>query len=299
MSLIASAVYHLMNLLKFRQKNSERFRAELSKSNYPPRLIPADAPPALQKRYQTTCLEVMGNRVFTFTAAKNPTARVVLYFHGGAFIRKAVPIHWSFVGRWLDRFGGTMIFADYPLAPEYTCREILHFAETVYLQVAASYEPGSIILMGDSSGGGLSLALRQQIRDCKYPIPGHTILFSPWINLEMKDPEIDLLQPSDPMLPADEIRMAAKAYAGDLDITDPRVSPINGALEDLGSITLFTGTREILLPDARRIRDRFAAQGLPLNYFEYPKMIHDWMLLPLPESKQVLGDIERIITARD
>jgi acetyl esterase/lipase len=288
-----------MQLLHFRQKNSKRFHAELSSHNHPPRLIPAEAPTVLQKRYKTTCREVMGNRVFTFTAAKDPGTRVLIYFHGGAFIRKAVPFHWNFVSKWLNRFGGTVVFPDYPLAPEHTCREILQFAETVYLEVASDFESGSIILMGDSSGGGLSLALRQLIRDSKHPSPLHTILFSPWIDLEMTDPEIDRLQPVDPMLPADGIRLAAKAYAGDLDLTDPRVSPINGNMEGLGSLTLFTGTRELLLPGARLMRDRFVAKSLPLNYFEYPEMIHDWMLLRLPEARRVLADIERIIKAKD
>ena len=295
MSTTSDFVYLLMQLLRYRQRNGKRFREELSTPNLAARLTPAELPPKLEKKFETDRFMVRDHRVFTLASTKDPQSTVSLFFHGGAFIRKAVPLHWGFITRWLDRFGGTVVFPDYPLAPEYSCAEILPFTEEVYLKIAEKTNPANIILMGDSSGGGLSFALRQLIRDGGHPAPAHTLLFSPWIDLVMEDPEIDAIEKSDPMLPARELRLAGKAYAGGLDLHDPRVSPIHGNLEGLGSLSLFTGTREILLPGARRMRDICAARGIPLNYFEYPQMIHDWMLLPLPEAGRVLDDIGKII----
>jgi acetyl esterase/lipase len=295
MSLISTLVYSLMHLIRYRQGNGKRFRNELVFKDYPGRLIPAEAPAKLREKFESSVSEVLGNRVITLSAKKDPDARVAIFFHGGAYIRKAVSLHWSFVDRWLERFGGRLVFPDYPLAPEHTCLETIAFAEAVYLKVIADGPLRQLILMGDSSGGGLSLALRQLIRDKGYPEPAHTILFCPWIDLGMEDPEIDKLERSDPMLPARELRLAGKAYAGDLDIHDPRVSPIRGNLGGLGSLSLFAGTRELLLPDARRMRDLCSSRGIPLNYFEYRGMIHDWMLLPLPEARRVLEDIGHLI----
>ncbi len=298
MSLTSSFVYNLMILLRYRQRNDRKFRDEIGTHNHPGRVTPAEAPLKIRERFETTFHEVNGHRVFTLASRKDPDARVALFFHGGAYIRKSISYHWSFIRRWLERFGGTVVFPDYPLAPEHTCVETLHFAEEVYLKLAVSTKPERTILMGDSAGGGLSLALRQLIRDKGYPAPGHTILFSPWIDLVMDNPGIEQLLRIDPLLPADGLRLAAKAYAGGLALDDPRVSPIYGNLEGLGSLILFTGTRELLFPDARRMSDLCALKGIPLNYFEYPKMIHDWMILPLPESVRVLDDIGQIISPR-
>jgi len=297
MSLISNVVYYLMHLLRYRQGNGIRFRNELAVTNHPARLIPAEVPAKLRKRFESSVEEVSGHRVITLTARKEPDARVAIFFHGGAYIRKAVSLHWSFVERWLERFGGRVVFPDYPLAPEHTCLETLAFAESVYLKVIAGGPHRQLILMGDSSGGGLSLALRQLIRDKGYPEPDHTILFCPWIDLLMEDPKIDKLERLDPMLPARELRLAGKAYAGNLDLNDPRVSPIRGNFEGLGSLSLFTGTREVLLPGARRMRELCLSRGIPLNYFEYQGMIHDWMLLPLPEATRVLEEIDVLINS--
>jgi len=297
MSLISTSVYYLMHLLRYRQGNGKRFRKELAVINHPARLIPAEVPEKLRKRFESSVDEVSGHRVITLTARKEPDARVAIFFHGGAYIRKAVSLHWSFAERWLERFGGRVVFPDYPLAPEHTCLETLAFAESVYLKVIAGGPHRQLILMGDSSGGGLSLALRQLIRDKAFPEPDHTILFCPWIDLLMEDPEIDKLERLDPMLPARELRLAGKAYAGNLDLNDPRVSPIRGNFEGLGSLSLFTGTREVLLPGARRMRELCLSRGIPLNYFEYQGMIHDWMLLPLPEATRVLEEIDVLINS--
>jgi hypothetical protein len=50
----------------------------------------------------------------------------------------------------------------------------------------------------------------------------------------------------------------------------------------LAPVTLFVGTRDILFSDC-------------LNYHEYEAMLHDWMLISLPESKQVLREIVAIL----
>jgi acetyl esterase/lipase len=58
---------------------------------------------------------------------------------------------------------------------------------------------------------------------------------------------------------------------------------------------LFIGTRDILYPDCRKLRDKAEAEGVKLNYREYEAMLHDWMLISLPESKQALREIVEIV----
>jgi acetyl esterase/lipase len=69
------------------------------------------------------------------------------------------------------------------------------------------------------------------------------------------------------------------------------VSPVYGSFRELAPVTVFIGTRDVFLPDCRKLRERAAAEGVKINYREYDGMVHDWMLGPLPEAKQVLKEI--------
>ena len=56
-------------------------------------------------------------------------------------------------------------------------------------------------------------------------------------------------------------------------------------------IYLFIGTNDILMPDCRRFRQVAMDNKIRLNYFEYDKMFHCWMLFPIPEAKKVVQKI--------
>ena len=63
----------------------------------------------------------------------------------------------------------------------------------------------------------------------------------------------------------------------------------------MAPISLFAATRDILMPDCRKLRDLANAEGVKLDYREYEGMLHDWMLISLPESKQALKEIIAIV----
>ena len=69
------------------------------------------------------------------------------------------------------------------------------------------------------------------------------------------------------------------------------MSPVYGSLKGLAPVTLFIGTRDILYPDCRKLRDKADSEGVRLHYREYDEMVHDWMLGPLPEAKHAIAEI--------
>ena len=77
------------------------------------------------------------------------------------------------------------------------------------------------------------------------------------------------------------------------------MSPVYGSLKDLAPISLFIGTRDILYPDCRKLRDQAAAEGVAINYREYEGMVHNWMLGPMPEAKQAIKEIVSAIQKMD
>lgn len=103
--------------------------------------------------------------------------------------------------------------------------------------------------MGDSAGGGLSLALAEYFRMEGIRLPDELVLISPWVDTVMENEEIKAYEPKDPFLCVSSLRVCARHWAGDLDVHDWRISPIYGDMKGIHNVTVFTGTSEIFYPD--------------------------------------------------
>jgi epsilon-lactone hydrolase len=175
-------------------------------------------------------------------------------------------------------------------------------AERRCATIAAAYDehiaqaaPEDQVIMGDSAGGALSLVLARQRRDEGKTQPANIILISPWLDITMTDPAVPILDRRDPYLSTPGLLEAGRMYAGDLDPRDPRVSPLNGELKGLGRLSVFVGTRDVLLIDSRHLRRQAAQQGIRIDYFEYRDMFHAWVLQRIPEGRKATGQIVDIV----
>jgi acetyl esterase/lipase len=226
-----------------------------------------------------------GDRVFRLTPRKGGEAPFHLFYvHGGAYSIDIGFVHWQIIENLIRLTGCTARVPLYPLAPEHGHEEALASALAHYRDLCMQVPPERIVVMGDSAGGGLSLALAQALGPAGLPQPGHIVLLSPWLDLTMSDPATLAQEAHDPVIKAEAALAAARMYAGDLPLEDPRVSPVYGDVRGLAPVTLLTGTRDLLYPDARRLAERMQAEGQAVELWEYPDMVHAWMLLPLPEA---------------
>jgi len=121
-----------------------------------------------------------------------------------------------------------------------------------------------------------------------------TVLISPALDLSLGNPDIASVEPTDPWLSRDALHVYAERWRGDLPVDDPRVSPLAADLTGLGPLTVFSGTRDILNPDARLLADKAAAAGVDIEYYEQPGLIHVYPLTPTPEGRAA----RRIIVER-
>ena len=112
----------------------------------------------------------------------------------------------------------------------------------------------------------------------------------------MENPGINAIEKKDPELSSKGLQLAGKAYAGDLSNKDYRVSPIYGNFDRLPAISIFISTHDIFYADAEKLRLQFEEQRLPLNYFVYPKLFHDWCLATtLSETKATLEQVKNLL----
>ncbi|MEI5675385.1 MULTISPECIES: alpha/beta hydrolase [unclassified Nocardioides] len=217
---------------------------------------------------------------------------VVVYLHGGAYVNEIVSQHWALVRRLAAELDVEVWVPVYGLAPD-------HYAQQAHDLVAALlaelYDAGrDCWLAGDSAGGGLALAAAQRaVALGRSTVRGLTLI-APWLDLGMRNPEVDALEPHDPWLARAALRPIADAWAAGLSLDDPRVSPLLGPVDGLPPVDLWVGTRDITLPDARILRDRLAGV-VPVDFHELPGGLHVVPLLPVPEGEQARRRIiERI-----
>jgi len=221
----------------------------------------------------------------------------VIYFHGGMYVLEATRLH----KRWLvNLFLGAnckVTTIDYPLAPENIFTETIQMVVRAYQFLSGQYPHDRFVLMGDSSGGGLALALAQYLRDHDFDHrPEKLALYSPWVNLAMNTPGVENQAKRDALLDASVLKRSAQAYAGGADLSHPYLSPYFGNCADLGAIHVFCGDDELLSPNLMLFEQKCHAENEQAVFYRYEGMQHVFQLFTfLPESKDVLDKTLEIL----
>jgi len=257
---------------------------------------PAKPSKSLLNNFIIQDIEQYGRKVWTiFPNESNPDV-VILYLHGGAYMANISKQHWDLIEQLISKTNATIVVPDYPLTPDASCKETYDFIEILYSRLTAEYPTRRIIWIGDSAGGGLAFGFVQQLRNENKKQPDQIILFSPWLDVAMNNPNIELTDKEDKILSIIGLRNAGQKYAGNLDLKDYRVSPIYGDLNGLCRVSIFTGTKDILNADAQKCKQLMNDQQIHFNYFEYPKMFHDWVIISsLKESRNVINKVNNLV----
>ncbi|MEK3758216.1 alpha/beta hydrolase [Paenibacillus sp. FSL R7-0337] len=256
---------------------------------------PYELPVKLQSKYKISQDNRFPVDTYILKSASQADAKQILFIHGGGYVEQPLVWHWHFLHKVTRQLNCTVYVPVYPKAPNYQVMDAVQSVLSVYKHLLENGKPENIVIMGDSAGGGLSLAFAQYLSEQGLPQPGNIILLSPWLDITLSNPEIADMLDAEPMLDWETLVEAGKSYAGDLPGTHYLVSPIYGKLTNLATITLFIGTHEFFLPDARKFRELASLNSVNIHYYEYPKMNHVFPVFPIPEAKKALKQIVDII----
>lgn len=257
---------------------------------------PEAIPAAVRRLCDVSTAELDGRPVWTLQPKMNASDTVILYLHGGAYIRNIISHQWRMAGHMAGQTGATIVVPDYPLAPEASWQAAHQFVRQLWDKMVAEHGAENIILMGDSSGGGLALAFAQSLLAAEEAQPQQIILLCPWLDVASNNPGMLKINPYDQMLEPLGLRLAAEAYADGTDLQDYHVSPLYGEFAGLAPLSVFIGTGDILYPDVVKLRDRLSAEHIPLNYFVFPRMMHVWMAVDwMPEARSALKRITALV----
>lgn len=232
-------------------------------------------------------------RIF-YANEKSVSPYTVFYIHGGAYRYDFIPFHWQFIEKLVKETNALAIVPAYRLAPFATWKEAFDLIVPVYKQYCEEHPEKKIILMGDSAGGGMSLALTEHFKAEGIRLPDELILFSPWVDVSMENEVISEYQEKDPFLFADSLIAPGKSWAGDLDVHDPHVSPIYGDLKGLHNVTVFVGTDEILYPDGAKMF-HMLDKDVTNELIVADGMNHVYPLYPIEEARYACNKVFHII----
>ena len=204
----------------------------------------------------------------------------VIHFHGGGYCVGSARTARSWAAHLSAQAGCRVVLPEYRLAPENPYPAALEDARAVAGALLREAAPGSVVVSGDSAGGGLALALVLSMRDEGADLPAGCILLSPWLDLGRdRRAAADLLR-RDVLLNPDWLDACARAYAGPHAWADPLVSPLCAAHSGLPPLLIQATTSELLAPDAASLAASASAAGVDVTYTRWPGMWHDFVLQP-------------------
>jgi acetyl esterase/lipase len=263
--------------------------------NYLNKTTPARPLNNMYFRYLVGIDDNLGHRVWSLEPLKDKSDEVVIYLHVGSYMYNFVSGHWLFISYIIDQLKVKVIAPDYPLAPEYNVTHVFDMLLKIYTELIKEVDPKKISIIGDSAGGGMTLAFGQLLQEKGLPQPKQLIMLSPCVDVTLSNPDIMEFEKNDPLLNVESILEAGYLYAGPLDRTHYLVSPIYGKLTGLAPISCYVGTHDLLVADCRKLNKMAIELGIDFNYYEYEKICHVGMLYPTPEGdimrKEIIEDL--------
>ena len=217
---------------------------------------------------------------------------VIIYLHGGSYCADFLPFHWWFIKKIMKKTNAKVIAPAYRLAPFATYKEAFNLIVPIYKRCIKSNK--RVIIMGDSAGGGLAMALAIHFKLENLRLPDELILYSPWVDVSMENEEIKHYKNKDPFLNVKALIESVKPWLGELDNHDWHVSPLYGDLKGIHNVSVFVGTREVLYPDIIKFYNKLDPD-ISNTLIVGEGMNHAYPLIPIPESKIAIKKIIEII----
>jgi epsilon-lactone hydrolase len=244
---------------------------------------------------EVTARRTAGMTVWTVRPRRRRPAARVLYVHGGGYVHPLTVDYWRLISRLADA-PAEVIVPAYPLAPGSTVDDVL--PRLIEIEAAEANSQLPTILMGDSAGGALVLAIAARLRDRAGQRPAAVVALCPWLDATLDEEAVRDVEPTDPMLAESGLRAAGRLWAGVRNPKDPVVSPVNAPLDDLPPIDVYIGDRDILRPAVDALAQWAEAQGADLHVHETPAMFHVWMTRAIPEGRRTRRELAALVRRR-
>lgn len=221
-------------------------------------------------------------------------SKCVMYFHGGSYVDPPTPFHWRFWQHLVRETDVTVFVVMYGRAPQYHCQRTVTRQKKVYQCLLEQFGSNNMIVMGDSAGGGLALALCEYLAKKNFPQPKKLALLSPWLDVDMSADYSAQLE-SDLALDLDELKFWGACYRHNLPQGHYLASPLFGVSAKLAETHVFVGGAELFLPDCLKFKQIADEVGANVSVYVWEEMQHVFVMYPIPEAKEARKQIEKLL----
>lgn len=222
--------------------------------------------------------------------AENPR-HTVLVVHGGGYCIGGIESHRHLGGEIARQTGARVAVIDYRLAPEHPYPAGLDDLRAAWAELLASRGGDQIALVGDSAGAGLAMAFVADLLRTAQPLPASIYCMSPWADLSNTATSRSLKREIDPLASIDQLAKMAGYYAGDIPVSDPRISPAFADFRGAPPVFIQVGTAEVLMDDALNLAKSLADADVDVDVELRAGMIHvwPWFFPAIPEGAEALA----------
>lgn len=221
----------------------------------------------------------------------------LVYFHGGAFLFCGLGTHRRIVERLALRTGRPVLSVAYrQRSSHFVETSISDCVEAVNSMVERGYDPGRMVLVGDSAGGHLAFSVAMEAGAQGVGVAG-VVALSPWLEFDNTERRGHVNARRDHYIPTFRLDRIARHVTGK-QILEPSLSPVNRVLTDLPPALLVCAADEVLRFDAELMAQRLDASGVPVSLHIWKGQVHAFPVLAhlLPESRAALDLVEGFVS---
>lgn len=219
---------------------------------------------------------------------------IILYFHGGGYSTGSCVYGRTLTSKLAATTSMDVLGFDYRLAPENPYPAALEDALKVwdYLMLLG-YGARDVILVGDSAGGNLALALTLKLKDSKRLLPRGMVLMSPWTDLTSSGKSFETKAEIDPILTKEYLDKMIVAYTTGTeepqDLENPYISPLYGDFTGFPPVYIQVGENEILLSDALRLHKKMVEANVSVKLDCFEGMWHVFQMSKFKTASEAMN----------
>jgi acetyl esterase/lipase len=189
----------------------------------------------------------------------------------------------------------------YRLAPEHPFPAAVDDAAAAYRWLLRQgIASARVVVAGDSSGGGLTVATLLALRDARDALPAGAVPISPWVDLACSGESLVQNAQADLTVTKASLQRMAGQYLHGADPRTPLASPLYADLAGLPPLFIVVGGAEALLDDAVRLARTAGLAGVDATLTIVAGMQHIFPIYfgYLPEADAAVHTIGEWIRQR-
>jgi acetyl esterase len=239
----------------------------------------------------------------TFTPDGPPHPALLIYFHGGGYVKGGLAETDAFCRRLAKSTGRLVASVDYRLAPEHPFPAAL---DDAYAATAWAFEHAaqlgatrdSFAVCGESAGGNLAAVVCLLANSRQEITISHQVLLQPVTDFTLSQPST-AMPATECLVPRDDLAWYYRTYYGAArDLRDLRVSPLwADDVSGLPRALISAAEYDTLRDEAAAYAAKLRSAGVDVTYSCYPGMIHGFLGMSglVQEAQQAIDDIARFL----